>query len=532
MKYVSSVKSSIKGGCDVQLSPHTVIVGPNGSGKTTIVQAVELATCGWVGDMEGRDRVKQSKALSRLFPSLGNMFSEVVIADDKVSLGESGRATIFSWTMEPGPKSGFKTPEHDPAFVVRFPVQDLMATLGGSAETVGAWLEGQVLDTMTKEDLLSALPPIVRDDAEKFIDRQRKTDFLLLAKTASQEAKNLKGQATRSEKTVDKMTEGIAPPLTKTKRAGLEKEYNDLSGQKSGVTQEQHDAFAKGVERLRTAAGEAAALVPAAVEMPEGVGVALKKITAAKKMIAHHVDYFGVDSCWTCGNDDALAIARQVDQLNGIETEFSPFLQATRLRQQAMVSLANVHRNLEHKEEQLAGMAVTDAHVEREARALLEQISADKAARQTWTNADAARKEIAQLRARAERLSLVGKELKTAGERLLNKQKSAFEQRVSSFLPEGEELGVDLDTSRLGIMRNGQLHSALSGAEESRVLLALASAQEDGSTPCVLIPKDRGWDRDTLGQVMAALADSPVQVVIMSTVQPDPVEGWTMVNLE
>jgi len=80
-------------------------------------------------------------------------------------------------------------------------------------------------------------------------------------------------------------------------------------------------------------------------------------------------------------------------------------------------------------------------------------------------------------------------------------------------------------------MRDNKLHSALSGAEESRVLLALASAQEDGSKPCVLIPKDRGWDAATLYRVMEALADSPVQVIIMSTVEPKPVEGWTLVHV-
>jgi hypothetical protein len=140
------------------------------------------------------------------------------------------------------------------------------------------------------------------------------------------------------------------------------------------------------------------------------------------------------------------------------------------------------------------------------------------------------RKEVAASRAHADRLSLVAKELKKAGQAFLDKKKTDFIERVSSFLPEGEAFDVDLGSARMGFDRDGQLHSALSGAEESRMLLALASSQEDGSTPCVLIPKDRGWDRDTLGHVMAALADSPVQVVIMSTVEPDPVEGWTLVS--
>jgi hypothetical protein len=29
---------------------------------------------------------------------------------------------------------------------------------------------------------------------------------------------------------------------------------------------------------------------------------------------------------------------------------------------------------------------------------------------------------------------------------------------------------------------------------------------------------------------MVALADAPVQVIIMSTVVPNPVEGWTLIN--
>ena len=136
------------------------------------------------------------------------------------------------------------------------------------------------------------------------------------------------------------------------------------------------------------------------------------------------------------------------------------------------------------------------------------------------------------MRAKADRISLVGKELAKAGKRLLNKQQSEFEAAVSAYLPGEETLGVDLSASRLGLVREDGLHSALSGAEESRVLLALASAQEDGSTPSVLIPQDRGWDPATLTRVMQALSQSTAQIIIMSTVEPEPVEGWSLVHVE
>lgn len=527
MKYVSHVKTSIKGGCDVQLSPRTVIVGPNGSGKTTIVQAIELAAVGWVSDMEGRDQVKQSKALSRLFEDHDNMFAELTVHDT-----EGNKDFIFEWSMEAGSRGSFKTPQHEPPLRVRFPVQDLMATLKGDSSTMGAWLEKQVLDSMTTEDLLSALPPAVRDDAEAFITSSRSSDFLALAKAAAAESKNLKTKATRTETTIDKMLEGIAPPLTEGKLAELEEQRAALSSRTSkGVEQREYDALERTIGRLEADIEKLKAKIPTLPQPPPAAAEALDKVNGAKHLIKAHLSVFGIDSCWVCGNDTPNAIAEQVDVLTGIETELRVHREAADTFKAANDLLAAYVEDLASKKTWLSGLHVSDGEEEAEARQLLDTIAQDKANRRAWENADAQRREVAQMRAQADRLSLVGKELKKAGERLLGQQKAAFEARVSSFLPAAEALGVDLDASRVGLMRGEKLHSAMSGAEESRVLLALASAQEDGKSFSVLITKDRGWDAHTLHSTMLALADSPVQIIIMSTVEPEPVEGWTMVNL-
>jgi len=524
MKYIGFVESTMKGGCGVRLSPKTVIYGPNGAGKSTVVQALELATNGWVSDMEGRSRVKQGKALGRLFPDGKPMYADVVLCDT-----ETSSEIRFQWSMDAG-----KTPEHEAPFVVQFPVQELQSTLGGDANTVGAWLEKQVMDDMTKDDLLSILPPAVRAEASQFIARQGKTDFLWLAKKAANEAKNLKSQATRSEKTVDRMTEGIAPPWTEAKREKAQAEYEELSRKSSGVSKEYFDSMQSAANRLRGAIEEAEKKVtPVAADSRRAVE-ALQRVAKAKTLIGQHADCFGIDSCWVCGQGDEGAIVDFVASLNAIEQEFNAHAAAVRQQQKEVSTLESLRTQLKEKEAWLAQaekQGFGDRHYEREARELLNAISADRAAQTAWANADAARKEIAQLRATANKLSLLAKQFKTAGQSLMDKQKSGFEDKVSAFLPNGDELGIDLESSRLGFKRQGQLHSALSGAEESRMLLALASAQEDGSTPCVLIPQDRGWDRDTLTSVMSALADSPVQVVIMSTVEPEPVDGWSLVNL-
>jgi len=92
---------------------------------------------------------------------------------------------------------------------------------------------------------------------------------------------------------------------------------------------------------------------------------------------------------------------------------------------------------------------------------------------------------------------------------------------------------VDLDAGRVGLKRGDVAHTSLSGAELSRVLLAVLSAEEsEGSTPSILEPEDRGWDPDTLSDVMTALTDSPDQVILMSTVLParSP-EGWRVIEV-
>lgn len=527
MKYISKVKSSLKKGCDVTLGPRTVLVGANGSGKSTVVQSLELAARGWVTDMEGREKVKQGKALSRLFSDHSSMFSHAVLSDTS-----SDDEVNLKWSMKAGSRGGFKTPKHEPPVILRFPVQDISATLSGDATTVGAWLEGQVLDELSTEDVLSQLPPAVRDDARAFIERQPKADFMSLAKEAKRESSGLRRKATSTEKTIDSMVEGIAPPMTQAKLDELQKRWEELEKEANQitVTQADYDALQQAIKQQQAQvdvkAGALRSLHPPDKEAEQ----AAAKVAQLKHFIKVHVQHYGMSECKVCGNPDAESgITARVNTIHEVEQSLLGTIKANQRRQAMEEELQQLRNELQNMQAKLQCLVVSDADPSAEARQILDRISQDKANRRAWTNADAQRKEVAQMRARADRISLVGKELAKAGKALLQKRQSEFEQQVSAFLPGEEELGVDLSTARLGLQREGDLHSALSGAEESRVLLALAAAQEDGSTPCVLIPKDRGWDSATLTSVMKALADSPVQVIIMSTVEPDPVEGWSLV---
>jgi energy-coupling factor transporter ATP-binding protein EcfA2 len=320
MKYVCRVRSSVKGGCDVQLSPRTVIVGPNGAGKTTIVQALELATSGFVSDMEGREMVRQSSALGRLFPDKGDMHAEATLADtdggEERTFSWEMKAT-FSWEMKAKKNGGFYTPKHTAPVNVRFPVTDLTSTLKGDVNTVGVWLEGQVL----AEDILSLLPPAVREDAKTAMDQHGCTDMLVLSKAAAQTAKNLRSQATRTEKTIDSLVEGVAPPMTEARRTEIEAKLAEEPPADS-YTQAQVASMQAEVETLRAEARDLLAEIEALPVLDASTSAALSRLKNAGWLIQQHLQHFALSR--------ASLLPRCGTRRSGFA--FRPSLTAARLR--------------------------------------------------------------------------------------------------------------------------------------------------------------------------------------------------------
>lgn len=518
MKYIERVESTLKGGCGVQLGPKTVIVGPNGSGKSTIIQAIELATCGWVSDTEGRDRVKQPHSLARLFPQEGDKYTKCT-----TSTGEE-----FSWQIEGGAKAGtYKKPTHLTPLQVEWPFQHLQSVLGGDAASVQKWLEEQVFKGTSGEGVLAALPPAIRPTVDGLMKKTKKASFLGLAQEASSEARRLRAQATRSEKTINAMIEGVAPALTAKIRLQLEAVVAQES-KGNYVTQPEYDYASQKIHAL----AEQVANFRNAIEKEPGSQLtgkvqSLTRIRSALTMIEQHFQDFGSpgDYCWVCGSDGG-AEGHEEKLREAVESLSQAAAYADRCALAAS-RLETLEGDLSREAALFKEMEVREDSGSQARDALVQ----DRAAQKTWKNAEASRKEVAQLRARADLLTSASKSLSCVGKDMLTKAKTALEESVSSFLPEGDEFQIDLKNARVGLLRDGELHSALSGAEWSRVLMALACAVGSGSTLNVLVPGDRAWDCDTLGRMMTALANSESQIIVMSTVKPDPVEGWTLVDL-
>jgi len=110
---------------------------------------------------------------------------------------------------------------------------------------------------------------------------------------------------------------------------------------------------------------------------------------------------------------------------------------------------------------------------------------------------------------------------------LLKVSHKKFEKAVQAYLPSSDQFALVLvenkkPVCRMGFRRDGQLHTALSGAEWARLTLALGCAtyKDDDSTVAIFTPEERAFDPVTLREVMVALSNAPGQVLLQSPSKP------------
>ena len=522
MIYAKRVRSPLKGGVDVELGPKTVLVGGNGKGKTAVLQALKLGTRGYVDDQEGKDGVTTTAAIARLFPQGAELKAEVEMSDD----------ALFTWASKPRGK-GYTKPKataKERPYRIDYPFHAIRTLLSGDAKKVRAWLEGEVKGKLTKAELLKMLPPTQHDAAKEALKLFDSRSPVELAASLKDKARNMRSGATRSEKTIDGLVQGIPLPLSDGEAETLEERAKALWAQahRPGlVTPAQHKQLHDSIHSLAERLAEIETQMMALPEPAEDEAATLDFASKAQRLCRDHLTGLGDGMCYVCLRPEA-----SIQEAFGRWGEVLGDMEATASRSRLAAAHAQGMKEIEGMVDRHQSVTVVDSTpVIQEHGDIRARLAEHKNNKRLWQQAEALRLEVATARATADTFSSLATTWLKEGEALLQHRKSAFEDGVSAWLPEGESFAVDVAAGRIGLVRGGEVHTSLSGAETSKVFLALLSSQAgSGSTPSVLDPEDRGWDPDTLAGVMSALTDSPSQVILMSTVAPaEDVEGWTVV---
>lgn len=525
MRYISRVVSTVKKSCDVTLGPKTLIVGPNGSGKTTIIQSLELATCGYATDLEGRDLVQQQAALSRLFPPDVIPSAECWLDD----------GTQFHWSMKPKAgvgAEGFHEPVHHAPVNVNWPWRDVQSILLGDTSRLARWLEEQVIGPSPIEQVLAQLPPEVRDEVALLSKKSKTTDLMELANQAKSEARALRLNATKVEKTVDQMVQGVPAPLTEQEMAVLKDRLATAPSHVGMITQQQYDALLAEKTRIIEQSWHLEQEKNQIPQVSAKGFEALERIKKAKAISHQHQSHFpDAPNCFVCGKgtgSDVVHFSRELDTIESTLAINPADLNRRRAIETQQTTLLEKLASVEH---QLSTSRVT-AGTPSDLEEIKARIITNEMAIRVWANHSAKQKSITRDRVLADHYTTASKVLSSLGKDLIQQKKAAFEAKVATFLPKHDQFAIDLHAARVGLVRNGNHHTALSGAEHSRVLLALASASMKHDALNILSSPDRAWDPNTLASVMVSLLETPAQVVLMSTVEPAFVPAyWTVVKL-
>lgn len=557
--YVKHVASNVKSAdglvWDVELGPKTIIVGPNGRGKSRIVNAIELALTGRASDVAGRVDVAREADLLALAPGRkANVYAEALLS--------SGEVATFG--VEYAGEGKARKADHDaPDWFAKeqlLPVRAVREAMLGSADTACRAFLGWAgaadsdLKLMLSPSLhpalarLQALNPGVTDAGTlEQAARRRKLDANASVKALESTSKASPSVARPTQADIDRAQEAVKQArevLVRAQSAQMTKNAQQRKAQLVSTVETLRPEWEQATERVAQWEQYVAQLpAPSALSDVANQLMALLSFTVEG----------GDGDCLLCGAEPGAAhLAHRKQEMEALFAQqraraaaYGAAMQQltsaraveidTRTRLQyaehALAEAREVLTQCEDAPDYLTASKACDA-AEAELRGIL-------SAAQVWSNAmsvmaqlDAAKQEAATWKALEEALGQIGR-LQLSG------ALQAFSARVQGFLPSTDQFGMLLsegarEVFHAGFVRDDALHTALSGAEWARLTLAMASAiLPEQARLAVITPEERAFDPKTLAAVLKSLSGCPHQVILTSPIAPAGKlpAGWTLVEL-
>jgi energy-coupling factor transporter ATP-binding protein EcfA2 len=545
---ITKVRSNVKAGCDLQIGSKTIVVGPNGSGKSTIVNAVELALTSRVGDIAGRTDIAREADVMQLAPKDTTAIIAEVIFDN----GDSAHYRVEGSTAKAKKHVANRpvTVQHDDVL----PIRTLKDALLGSPTTARKFLIGKVCGSTTRSDIENLLPEVVRETwraASSTVPESIPAPDALVEvlEYAGKQQRDANSSA-KTQREAGKLVGGgrMSPP-SEAEVAAAKKARDDAKK----VEREAEDAANHSLQ-ASTQRDTVENLTRKLANAEERTKKAREALSALGKPVTIHpvldsviatMDISLIDGvCYTCDGPAPTkelveATKSAVSEQRAKNTQHDA---ADRELQTAVIEESNL-RNLLDGSTRLLNDLLTETYTGptvEEARAACDKAEEAllnlRGARDAWNSVQKAESVALDCERRAGEWKALKEACEAAVGSVLDTARAAFVAKVQSKLPSSDTFALNLrdgerEVVQFGLVRDGKLHTALSGAEWARVTAAMAeSCVEPGKYACI-IPEERAFDEVTLFEVLKALGTSEHQVIITSPVHPAAIpEGWTLIK--
>lgn len=574
--YIKHLTSTIKGGVDVALTPKTLVAGRNSSGKTAIVATAELCCKAAVTDLAGRSTTSKDADLVDALSTYGDSLYAVATLDD-------GRT--LSWACTRGRRSVFSVPDGIDA-ARAFPLWGAEAALLGGPDTARRFLVQHAVGKVTEDDILKRIPVALHPQYKQMLMAALPTEAPLDRLLGVMERAKAKIQAERDNvKAATKtaaVTGMVLPPEPTQAQLDEAREaakaatlvLEEAAAASVRAVQASSDATwlaskktrVAGIEstiaeidkRLAAIRSEAAKLrdeVPA-----ERLSTSDDRLDAVVTVMKASLEK---NECLSCGRKVDVAALRERIVLVDAAVKNSRELRerwaslSTRwesLRTSEADAVADKNRSVKELADLVQEIADAEAETKSapeipDADAIQKARNALQAAQDKLRKLESAKSATATVkRAESDRIaaerSLVEwqqleEECSKTVESLLDSSVEAFAARVQERLPKTDKFAIQLRAGtracvRVGLVRDGRIQTALSGAEWARVMSALADVcAPEGDALSVVVPPDKSFDPETLTDVLEAFKRCDSQVIIASAIRPTRVpDGWSVIDVD
>ena len=523
----SNLKSRDGAPWSVDLHSKTLIVGPNGSRKTAVVQALELAVGAFSSDVNGK--LSPVKAGATLF---GMVPGQEVHA---TAMTDEGHTYTYDRRID---GTTIKNAQHSGPGVQVFPLHTIREALQAGPDKAKKMLLKLVVGEATEADVLAFVPADVHERYRTVAKGQSGNELdtlLFVEKYASDKKRAFSKESREAEVRHDRLASQLSARPTERHIEQLSEEIEQLRQELTGVPSAARVELLGEFSGAQVQNAEANLEAWRAREKEERQGkmgdldkqfvFATSAVDALEYAVEKEWDQCPLCSYGGKGNGQMKGhLSRCLEfQLGRQETLDKEIMQV----EASLESTAAVQQWRGHLDELKSQAAPSSGVNPATVDALVDKVGALVRSQHLCTQWDEVNRALAQSRTAAAR-SQEYKQLESACaaaiHALMARGMKDYLDRTNRYLPLDWAVDIVLEDNkraafRVGIVRNGVVHAGLSGGEWSAVTAALAMAAADPTKLTVIVPEDRAWDAARLRKVMVRFGRFPGQVIMTSTVR-------------